>query len=137
MNYCVIHGGISGNHKCSFCGNRICYECYNKLQIKRHGKKLGFCSDICKSQYIDRVKKYKQKTRKKSLKYLFIGSLSIILGFIVMGLVVNFYPETKTIMFIPKFILDKVFWALVFGGIAFIIYAFLAFFRGVDPDIYT
>lgn len=137
MNYCVIHGGISGNHKCSFCGNRICYECYNKLQIKRHGKKLGFCTEICKSQYIDRVKKYKQKTRKKSLKYLFIGSISIILGFVVMGLVANFLPETKTVMFISQFILKPVIGVLVFGGVASIFYAFWAFFKGVDPEIYT
>ncbi len=137
MKYCVNHGGRVGNHKCKTCGNPICYECFNKYLIVNDRIKIGFCSEICRTMYLQRIKEYKAKNRRKALKFFVFGLLAIGMGFLTIGIFFYFFGDSETAHIPLNFLVHRIVDAFWVGGAALIIYSFLALFKGVDPDIYT
>ncbi len=85
--------------------------------------------------YLQRIKEYRAKNRRKALRFFLAGLLGLTAGFFTLGIFFYFFGESGNSLL--KFLLHRIVEFLFLGGIGLIVYALLALFKGIDPDIYA
>ncbi len=85
--------------------------------------------------YLQRIKEYKAKNRRKALRFFLAGLLGIATGFFIIAVSFYFFGDAENIPL--RFLLHRIVDFFFIGGIGLIIYSILALFKGIDPDIYT